>query len=529
MREKFRNLLEFSLGNVFRYLLIFLNFMGFIFVCYHLYSFDNNVVNHVFSYYLGIIFVVNCSYAACVKTKWGLYYLLYFAGGMLAVFIGNYLATLPMFYLSVSYLTPIVIISFLLFAEILAFRQIMQIKDREVRHKKARRIVLAATFAALCILLIVFIALTVDSLFNYKKSVFEMVTGGLLFYMIFIDIAVMLCIMRLIVAENSDEAFRKHFKINITLMVVSALLGCFSLAGLLVPLVSIPDTVERANRSYAQAFGDEFLHNGNEYSSFRSLQFSLADYIFGIRTDGYEKKMDIEYYNNGAVSLAYDAYFPKSIQSFSGYLPVLVRLHGETGDKGYGNYAQPNKYFASKGFIVFDIQYGDSNEKKGRNETILPNKMEEQLWFMDKFFSEAKIHFPQADWDCVFLSGEAYGGTLAIAYGLDAQRAPQIRVRGIIPFYPYIYTQNEAPYGDCRKLITPNSPPILIYMGTHDGYIDKKESEDLIKAYHDMGIDEAAIIYLDFAGHGSDGYFCGHHMQIFLYYMERFLGQYRSL
>jgi hypothetical protein len=74
-----------------------------------------------------------------------------------------------------------------------------------------------------------------------------------------------------------------------------------------------------------------------------------------------------------------------------------------------------------------------------------------------------------------------------------------------------------------EKLIDQNSPPCLIFQGTHDILNYFSISENIRDTYKAKGNDECAILWLPMAGHASDFYFSGYYNQIFLYFMERFL------
>lgn len=74
-----------------------------------------------------------------------------------------------------------------------------------------------------------------------------------------------------------------------------------------------------------------------------------------------------------------------------------------------------------------------------------------------------------------------------------------------------------------EKLIESDSPPCLIFQGTHDIINYFSIAEDIRKTYIDNANENCAILWMPFGGHASDFYFTGYYNQIFLYYMERFM------
>ena len=221
---------------------------------------------------------------------------------------------------------------------------------------------------------------------------------------------------------------------------------------------------------------------------------------------------------------------------------VLIRIHGggwKSGDKGPINNTQMNKYFASQGYVVFDIQYGLNN-----NDIISPDIIAEQRYgdftvddmvrhigiFM-KYLADNHEEF-NANIDSVFVSGGSAGGNLALASGLTNTNS-RISINGLIPFYPANalaqsmgVAASEA-FSDPGLNIDELSPPCLIFQGTHDGLVNSIVTEQLLAEYLNNDNKECAIIYMLYGGHSSDIYFSGYYNQVFLYYMERFMFQYR--
>ncbi len=140
------------------------------------------------------------------------------------------------------------------------------------------------------------------------------------------------------------------------IVVVAAMAACVASV---TPFAVIEGTAygdcKRAELSFAQAFGDIEVEKG------LSAPYNFALEFVEISTKNYYVEKDKEYFKGSGVeegiTLRYDAYYPTGESR-----GVLINLHGSGGDKDKGNYAHRNKYFASIGYTVFDIQYGDYNE-----------------------------------------------------------------------------------------------------------------------------------------------------------------------
>ena len=74
-----------------------------------------------------------------------------------------------------------------------------------------------------------------------------------------------------------------------------------------------------------------------------------------------------------------------------------------------------------------------------------------------------------------------------------------------------------------EKLIESDSPPCLIFQGTHDILNYFSISKIIRSSYYAKGNENCAILWMPLGRHASDFYSTGYYNQIFLYYMERFL------
>lgn len=325
----------------------------------------------------------------------------------------------------------------------------------------------------------------------------------------------------------------------------------------ILPFATIPVLKKNAERNYIQAFGNKYLEEsalqGNRY---RQLPFSLTEYFFGILSGGYDVQENLLFYKgtegvDSGLKLYYDVYTPVKDQDFSGGRPVLIRIHGggwTIGDKGLGNFSQMNKYFASKGYVVFDIQYGLSNTEKlfdfvpvteNRVGNFTIDDMVRHIGIFMSYLVNHKEEY-KVNLNSVFLSGGSAGGHLTLAAGLkngagnyDGDLNQEISIKGLIPFYPanglasFVGVKGREEFIDVIPLINSYSPPCIIYQGSHDTFVDAAIPQRVRKAYLEAGNHQCAVLKMLFAGHGSDLYFAGYYNQVFLFYMERFLYQFR--
>ncbi|MEJ8306309.1 alpha/beta hydrolase [Saccharibacillus sacchari] len=342
---------------------------------------------------------------------------------------------------------------------------------------------------------------------------------------------------------------------------VSLFRGVARVCGLLIlvicalPLASAPKIVNEAQEAYRQAFGQDPM-NVQGYG-LMSTAFSLPDYFYGARTGDYRVETDIVYYEgqestgDAGLKLAFDAYMPpENSTDLPGKGSVLIRIHGggwTIGDKGAQNYAQMNKYFASRGYVVFDVQYGLSNTKKFVESAVVPPEVvgsygiDDMVRHIGLFTVYLEQHAAEygANPASVFISGGSAGGQLAASAGLAPTNAdyanmlaPGVTVKGIIPYYPANGLAGEVgidggALGDPAVLVNADSPPALIYQGEQDSIVGVETAQAFARAYADAGNAKAALIQMPFGTHGSDMYFASYYNEPFTYMMERFMKQYQ--
>ena len=342
---------------------------------------------------------------------------------------------------------------------------------------------------------------------------------------------------------------------------ISVFRGVIRVCGLLIlvicalPLASAPKIVSEARDAYQQAFGKDPMTV--EGDGFMRTAFSLPDYFYGATNGDYRVKTDIVYYEgkkstgDAGLKLAFDAYMPpEDSNDLPGKGSVLIRIHGggwTIGDKGAQNFAQMNKYFASRGYVVFDVQYGLSNAEKFVESAVVPPEVvgnygiDDMVRHIGLFTVYLEEHAQEygANPTSVFIAGGSAGGQLAAAAGLAPTTedyanmlAPGITVKGIIPYYPANGLANEVgvdggALGDPSVLVNADSPPALIYQGEKDSIVSSETAQAFARAYREAGNEQVALIEMPFGTHGSDMYFSSYYNEPFTYMAERFMNQYQ--
>ena len=330
----------------------------------------------------------------------------------------------------------------------------------------------------------------------------------------------------------------------------TAILGLFISGCLLMPLFLTNVSVQNMGKTFSNAFGSDWEEKipSQVNNLFLKTPFSLPGYFLGSHPKDSRIERNILYYDNEGIRLYFDVYMPlNGNKDLPGENSTIIRIHGGSwvsGDKGMMNMMQMNKYFAAQGYIVFDIQYGlDSNPlyaldpltpvyKKG-NFNI--DDMMRHIGEFTKYLSKNADEYG-ANLDSVFFSGGSSGGhlTSAVALAISSGNYTDIfggnlTIKGLVPFYPangamrFFGITGTKEFTNPEGLIDHNSPPTLIFQGTHDILNYFGISENFRKTYLSKGNQECAILWMPFAGHASDFYFSGYYNQIFLYYMERFL------
>ncbi|WP_100398747.1 alpha/beta hydrolase [Bacillus sp. FJAT-44742] len=333
--------------------------------------------------------------------------------------------------------------------------------------------------------------------------------------------------------------------------------GVWSASVFLIPLAVTPFWLVDAEETYTQSFeitSEPLISLEAKSQTMMNIPFSLPDYFFGKRSGEYRVIENIPYYEgttgpDKGIKLKFDAYLPPEGKTdLPGKQSVLIRIHGggwTAGDKGSSNNPQVNKYFASQGFVVFDVQYGLSHEEKLFSFSQVPENIvagfsiDDMVRHIGIFTDYLAKHHQEygANLNSVFVSGASAGGQLANAAGLGANGVhdfinPSLHVKGIISVYPanglapYLEIEGTKELTDPARLISEKSPPALVFQGTHDGLVPPFVAQAFDQTYKQYNL-QSALLLAPFGGHACVSYFPGYYNQTFLYYMERFLYQFQ--
>ncbi len=319
---------------------------------------------------------------------------------------------------------------------------------------------------------------------------------------------------------------------------------------LLVPLFLTQNTIYDIERNFSNSFGvdwrDKIPPEANQY--FLETPFSLSNYFLGIPPKDCKIEKNTLFYEGEGIELYFDAYLPLNKgEGLPGENSTILRIHGGgwvSGDKGMMNMMQINKYFAAQGYIVFDIQYGIAENFLYELDPLTPDykkgdfDIDDMMRHIGIFTNYLNDHASDygANLDSVFISGGSAGGHLACAVALAMASGSyldlfneNLKVRGLVPFYPangqmgFFGVNGKDEFKNPEQLIESDSPPCLIFQGTHDILNYFSISKNIQNMYYYKGNQKCAILWMPFGGHASDFYFTGYYNQIFLYYMERFI------
>ncbi len=363
---------------------------------------------------------------------------------------------------------------------------------------------------------------------------------------------------------------------------ITGLVGLALFVVFMLPLLLTPGAAEKAEADFSTAFGTDWRERLDpaDEEHFLKHRFSLPAYFLGYPSGNYTYERDILFYEgtegvDEGIKLYFDVFKPAVDQGdLPGYGSTIIRIHGGAwiaGDKGFANMMQVNKYLASQGYTVFDVQYGltnlitlpqllglhgfltsvaglmpgnsDISALAAPGNVLGPFTLDDMVRHLGIFTYYLEEHAGKygASLDSVFVSGGSAGGHLTTAAALamaggehEELFSPEIKVKGYVPFYPanratpILETIGGAPeWLDVELLVREDSPPCLIYQGYKDGMVPWETAHSFQDRYLKAGNKSCAVIYLPLAAHASDFQFTGYYNQLFLYYMERFMALYQ--
>ncbi|MFX1304053.1 MAG: hypothetical protein ACFFBV_08955 [Promethearchaeota archaeon] len=401
--------------------------------------------------------------------------------------------------------------------------------------KKVTIIISRTTF----IIGIIFGIVSIFGSFEIVTTIIAIISGqfGIFFSIIFFANTILLLKLK-----HRNWKSKKFYRTTTIGVLVSGLL--------LVPLFLTQHTITDIERNFSNTFGpnwrDRIPPVANQY--FLETPFSLSGYFLGIPPKDCIIETNTLFYNDEGIQLYFDAYMPLNKgENLPGENSTLIRIHGGgwvSGDKGMMNMMQMNKYFAAQGYSVFDIQYGIADNPLFSLDPLTPNykkgdfnidDMMRHIGIFTRYLANNSIKY-NANLDSVFISGGSAGGHLTCAVALAIASGDynhifsgNLTIKGLIPFYPangqmgFFGISGSDEFKNPEKLIDTESPPCLIFQGTHDILNYFSISRNIQNTYYAKGNEYCAILWMPLGGHASDFYFTGNYNQIFLYYMERFM------
>ena len=421
------------------------------------------------------------------------------------------------------------------------------------------KIILRYLFLALCYTIIGTISgLTVLYLF------FDTSTLGWLTALLYSSIAPALFIVGLCCGIL---IIRFSFMKNRNGIIIITFLCIFMFAIALIPYTAIPAGIADAESQMNETYGTAY--SNLDTSSMRPVPYSFYDNIYGIPIDEskFSVQENIEYYDNGVDKFFFDWYRPTG----EGPFPVIITLHGGAwviGNKGPMNIILFNRYFASQGYTVFDLNYGlfDISTISGDASGIFgtfaamggsPNyngsyTLQQQIENIGEFTKILELNDTKysADMDNVFVVGRSAGAHMASLVTLGYRNplytgnfSTNMTVKGGIWIYPPTnfsrstgssffdpMMQGSLPLDEQYQkmsaafLITNSTitPPIIIIHGSKDGLAQYSQSVSFHRYATGLG-KKCLFVTIPWAGHGFDYVFPSYGGQISTYYIERFI------
>lgn len=447
-----------------------------------------------------------------IPAEAGLFLLSYFARQNASVTLENVR--------SVSWLNAAALFAMPLLATAFLVLDLTGVGRGEIKLPFIARLLKQVLSPVLLVGLFAFALLGYDHVYNYGNSYHEYTTTRADFLFIAMIFAISCIFLREFIKNRQGE-WRDYLRQGVSVLVIFALLSGFGTLCYARGYFSLKTDVTGAEAEYQAVFGESSKAYGSDA---RAVPLSLPNLLFGICHEGdYEVIRDVPYRTIGegefaGLHLAYDAFLPTAPDA---HRSAVIMLHGSGGDKTEGNKMHLNKYLASKGYAVYDLQVGDFNEKNTGYPEDAQRDWDLMLASIDAFFAyAARQESENANFDSTFLIGSSMGGFLATDYMYNYEHNYQdngVDIRGIVPLYGVV--------SDAE--IDKNSVPVLIYIGDHDGTVSVWDAYELREKYREAANNNAILLNVSYAGHGCDSHFSSRGAQLELYYLERFLGKLR--
>lgn len=379
-------------------------------------------------------------------------------------------------------------------------------------------------------------------------------------FLAFIYLATAFLLLRLKGKDYSPSQFRIIFFTGIT---IGALYS--------VPLFLTPISISNAELEFSDAFGedwqDEIPDDIKQY--FLSAPYSLARNYLGVPNRDVKVVEHVNYYKDDELELYFDVFMPKEQDdSLPGKNSIIISIHGggwQIGDKSWANMLSLDKYLASQGYVVFEIQYPLRNRVNFMDAIYFefPDSplsaayksgdytVEDQIKYIGLFSKKLADEYAEdynGDLNNVYLMGGSAGAHLAsvFAFGYNEEYfngtfSDELNIKAVIPYYPATDTElyfdtympdllEGDPESDPEKfkmydpsqLIDSEDPPAIIFHGTNDGMAVIKQSRVIEKEMDENELICVRILF-PLAGHMNEYMHCSNFAQVWTYYLERFL------
>ncbi len=343
----------------------------------------------------------------------------------------------------------------------------------------------------------------------------------------------------------------------------------FMLVVAFLPYSAIPYRAVETENQFIQEYGTAYTSLNT--LNMRPQLFSIHDDIYGVPIDDsrFTVMADLVYHDNGVDSFRFDFYKPVG----NGPFPVIIAIHGGgfvMGDKAAGNMPQFNRYFASKGYAVFDIQYGLYNINEvaammgsigaalsmmaplitpNYNQSYTIEQMIENIGRFTQHLESKNITY-NIDMNNIFILGRSAGGCLAsiatLAYKnpmFAGNFSTTMNIKAGIWIYPITdprvlrspffdtllagslslddqYNKYSAAYLLGNSTVV---PPIMIVHGDKDNWVNYYQ-QGLAFDHLASSLGKKCILCtIPGAGHAFDLVFQSYGGQISTYYIERFI------
>jgi len=411
------------------------------------------------------------------------------------------------------------------------------------------------------VLLLCYVCIGLFGFFTVLYLFFDSSTLGWIIALVYPSVAPLLFIL---VLTSGVIIVRFSFMKKRREMLIVTAICTFIFIGAIIPYPAIPFALADAEQQMLTVYGTQYTDL--DTSEMRPAPYSIFDSLFGMSIDESEFSVqyNIPYLDNGQDTFRFDWYCPQG----EGPFPVIIAIHGGAwvlGDKGGANILLFNQYFVSRGYAVFDIQYGlfdvstlSSSFGIFSNLAVLATNyngsynIEDQIENVGYFTKVLELNQSRyrADMNNIFVVGRSAGGNLASLVTLGYKNplyngtfATNMTVRGGIWLYPVTnitrdengffdpFVEGDLPIEEQYKrlfaasliLNSTDVPPIMIVHGSKDGLADYETQG--VSFYHlanSLG-HRCLLITIPWAGHGFDYNFYGYGGQISTYYIERFI------